>query len=91
MKKKAVEKIAEERQRRIDTLEALCGKRRDEIKGLQLENQGLRQTADILSAIILEAIAEKGKIEISKDKLREGITHNYTLDNKEDRYILRKR
>ncbi len=90
MKKKAVEIIAEKRQRRIEALETLCGKRREELKNLQNENQGLRQTADILSAIILEAIETRGCVEISKEAVAKGIKLRYTLENKEDRYVLRR-
>ena len=89
MKKKAIEKTAKERLSRIEGLEAMLGRRRKEIMQLKGEIQGLRELNGILEIIIFLITEEKECVEVSKNKLREGMGLSFSIEATEDKFILR--
>ena len=90
MKKKAVERISEDRQRRIELLEGLLGKRKEQLRQLQSENEGLKQTVQLLTGIVLEGIERKERVEIPRERLKNGIKCGYILSETEDAFVLEK-
>jgi mannose-6-phosphate isomerase class I len=88
MKKKKIEQIAAERLARIEDLECLLGRRRQEIMQLKGEVQGLRELNGILEAMILQLVEDKGKVVISRAKLREGIGQSFSIKATDEEFIL---
>lgn len=88
MKKKKIEQIAAERLARIEMLETLLGRRRQEIILLTGEAQGLRELSKTLEAMILQLVEEKGKAVISRAKLREGIGQSLSIKATDEEFIL---
>jgi hypothetical protein len=88
MKKKKIEQIAAERLARIEDLETLLGRRRQEIMQLKGEAQGLRELNSILEAMILQLVEDKGKVVISRAKLREGIGQSFSIKTTDEEFIL---
>lgn len=91
MKKKTIEKLAEQRLQRINDLEFLLEKRKKEIKNLKEEVEGCRQVMQILEAFIIEGVEKKGEVQIPIKELREGLKAGYNIDIKEDMYVISKR
>lgn len=91
MKKKTIEKLAEQRIQRINDLEFLLGKRKKEIKNLKEEVEGCRQVMQILEAFIIEGVERKGEVHIPIKALGEGLKTGYKIDVTEDKYILRRK
>ena len=89
MKKKAIEKVARERLSRLEGLEAMLVRRREEIMQIKGEVQGLRELNAILEAMIFQITEEKGCVEVSRDKLREGIGKSFSIEATEEKFILR--
>lgn len=89
MKKKNIERQSAERLARIEGLEAILGKRRQEIMQLKGEVQGLRELNAILKAIIFQITEEKGCVEVSREKLREGIGKSFRIEATEEKFTLR--
>ena len=89
MKKKAIERQAAERLSRIEGLEALLGRRKKELMQLKGEVQGLRELNAILVAMIFQITEEKGCVEVSRDKLREGIGKSFSIEATEEKFILK--
>lgn len=90
MKKKTIEKLAEQRLQRINDLEFLLGKRKKEIKNLKEEVEGCRQVMQILEAFIIEGVEKKDEVQIPINKLKEGLKTGYKIEVTEDKYILRR-
>ena len=90
MKKKAIEKQAEARLRRINNLESLLGRRKTEIKNLKEEVEGYKQVIGILEAFIIEGVEKSGEVVIPKREVSEGLKHGYTLTITDEGYILRR-
>ena len=88
MKKKKIEQIAAERLAKIEGLETLLGRRRQEIMQLKEEVQGLRELNGILEAMILQLVEDKGKAVISRAKLREGIGQSFSIKTTDEEFIL---
>lgn len=91
MKKKAVERIARERQQRIAGLEALLGRRKEELRELGEQVEGYKQVIQILSAYIAEGVEKKGEVIIPIDALADGIKVGYQIECTDKEYILRKK
>ncbi len=89
MKKKNIERIAAERLSKIESLEAMLGRRREEIMRLKGEMQGKNEIIGMLEAIIFQLTEEKGCVEISREKLSEGIRERFSLEVSEDKFVLR--
>lgn len=88
MKKKKIEQIAAERLAKIEHLETLLGRRRQEIMQLKGEVQGLRELNGILEAMIFQLVEEKGKAVISIARLREGIGQSFSIKATDEEFIL---
>ena len=88
MKKKAIEKTAKERLSRIEGLEAMLGRRREEIMAIRGEVQGLRELNSILLGMIYQLAGEQGRVEISRAKLREDIGRSFSIEETEDKFII---
>lgn len=88
MKKKAIERIAEEKQRIIENLEQLLGERKKQIAELKYEIEGGRQMIQMLQSFVLEGVERSGRVEIPKKRVSEGLKCGYTLTETEDAYIL---
>ena len=91
MKKKNIEKLAEQRLQRIRDLESLLGKRRREIKELKEEVEGYKQVIGILEAFIIEGVEKNSEVRIPIKELSEGLKAGYNIDIKEDMYVISKR
>lgn len=89
MKKKNIEKMAAERLSRIEGLEALLGRRREELMQLKGEVQGLRELNSILVAMVYQITGEKGCVEISRARLRENTGKSFSIEATEEKFILR--
>ena len=88
MKKKKIEQIAAERLAKIEGLETLLGRRRQEIMQLKGEVQGLRELNGILEAMIFQLVEDKGQAVISRAKLREGIGQSFSIKATDEEFIL---
>ncbi len=72
----------------IDRLKFLLENKGKEIEGLKEEIAGKDEIICILEAMILECVCEKGKIEISKEKVAEGLKRGFRFELTKDKYIL---
>ena len=88
MKKKKIEQIAAERLAKIEGLETLLGRRRQEIMQLKEEVQGLRELNGILEAMIFKLVEEKGEAVISRARLSEGIGQSFSIKATDEEFIL---
>ena len=88
MKKKKIEQIAAERLAKIEGLETLLGRRRQEIMQLKEEVQKHRELNGILEAMILQLVEDKGKAVISRAKLSEGIGQSFSIKATDEEFIL---
>ena len=89
MKKKKIEELAKDRLSIIESLEAMLGRRRRELMEAKGEIQGLRELNGILEAMVYQLAGEQGRVEISRDKLREDIGRSFSIEATEDKFILR--
>ena len=90
MKKKAVEQLADKRQKQIEGLEYLLGERKKTILRLKEEKTGLEQIIGILESILFSIVEEKGKIVIKKEDISEGVRSDYKISIKEDVIVIEK-
>lgn len=91
MKKKTIERLAEERLNRIRDLEFLLSRRKTQIKELKEEIEGYRQVMQILEAFIIEGVEQKGEIIINTDALAKGLKTGYSIEVRGNEYILTKK
>ena len=89
MKKKNIVRQSEERLKRIEGLEAMLGRRKQEIMMLKEEVQGLRELNAILEAMIFQITEAKGCVEVSRKKLSEGIGRSFSIEVKDDVFVLK--
>ena len=89
MKKKNIERQSEERLKRIEGLEAMLGRRKQEIMQLRGELQGKDEIIAILESIIYQLVEEKGYVEISRAKLSEGIRRSFSIEARDDVFVLK--
>ena len=89
MKKKNIVRQSEERLKRIEGLEAMLGRRKQEIMMLKVEVQGLRELNAILEAMIFQITEEKGYVEVSRAKLSEGIRRSFSIEARDDVFVLK--
>lgn len=88
MKKKDIEKLAEERLKKIENLEVLLGNRRTDLVRLKGELQAKDEIIGILESIIYQLVEEKGCVEVSREKISEGIRRSFSLEVKDDVFVL---
>ena len=91
MKKKAIEKQAQQRLERINNLELLLRKRKEQIGELKEEIEGYKQVVQILEAFVIEGVEKKEEVQIPIVALSEGLKAGYNIDIKEDMYVITKR
>jgi dTDP-4-amino-4,6-dideoxygalactose transaminase len=89
VKKKNIEKQSAIRLKKIESLEAMLGRRREEMQTLKSEIAGCREVMHMLEAIVYQLVREEGYVEIDRDKLAEGIRKKFKIEIKDKLFILK--
>ena len=78
--KKLYEKKIRELTVRLQNAQRLLSVRKNHIRELQEEISGKDELISILSAYLCEGVCERGRVEIDRDKIGEGLKTGYTID-----------